>query len=83
VARVETEQVVPHEHLPVAIRSGADADRRDRQRLGDALRDRCGNGFEDERETAGSLELARVGEELLSFLGGAALRLPSGIGSHS
>ena len=28
---------MPHEHLPVAVRPGADADRGDRQRLGDVL----------------------------------------------
>ena len=36
VPLVQAKQVVPDEHLPVALGTGADADRRDRQCFGDA-----------------------------------------------
>jgi hypothetical protein len=40
MAFVEAEQVVPHEHLTVAVRAGADPDRRDVERRCDPRGDR-------------------------------------------
>ena len=75
VTLVEAEQVVPHEHLAVRAGAGADADRRDRQRLGHPRGDRRGHRLEHDREAAGGLQRERVVEQLLRLAGGAALRL--------
>ena len=52
----EAEHVVEHEHLAIAMRSGADADRGDRQRVGDHARHLVGHAFEHDREATGVLE---------------------------
>ncbi len=63
-AVIEAEQVVPDEHLAIATGPGADSDRRDRQRLGDAGRDGSRDGLEDNREAPRRLERKRVLVEL-------------------
>ena len=75
VALVEAEQVVPDEHLSVAVHACADADRRHGQRLGDPRRNRGRHGLEHDREAAGSLERERVLVEPHRLLGRPALRL--------
>src|SRR6202012_4223005 len=60
VAVVEAEDVVIDEDLAIAPRAGADADRRNREPLGDERREFRGNAFEDERATAGVLERERL-----------------------
>ena len=78
--RVEPEEVVPDEHLTVAVEPGADADRRDRELAGDARCDGCRHRLEDEREAAGRLERAGVVEEppaAFSAVRPCALKPPS------
>ena len=60
VPAVEAEQVVPDEHLAVAVGAGADPDRRDRERGRDPRRDGRRHALEHEREAAGRLERERV-----------------------
>jgi hypothetical protein len=54
---------VEHEHLPVALRAGADADGRDRHRLADARGHRGRHEFEHHGERPGLLEPARLVDE--------------------
>jgi hypothetical protein len=70
-----TEEVVVDEHLPVAIRSGPDADRGDRHGLRDPRGDRRRHGFEHEREASRGFEGARVGEQPPCGFRRPALRL--------
>ena len=60
----EAGPVGPDEQLAVGVRSGADADRRDLQLLGDALGDVGRHHLEHDRERAGVLDGVRVGEQL-------------------
>ena len=62
---LEAEEVVPHEHLAVAVPARADPDRRDADRLGDHARHRVGHALEHEREATRVRERDRVvGERL-------------------
>src|ERR1700674_4250322 len=72
-AIAESKHVMEDEHLTVALRSGADADRRHRYRLGDRRSKDVGNAFEHERENAGRGERARVVEQLTCGFGELAL----------
>ena len=69
VARVE--QVAEDEHLAVAVRPGADPDRRDRELPRHGARQLHRDALEDERVAAGALEGSRVVQELLR-----AIRVP-------
>src|SRR5262249_45149537 len=68
----ETEDVVQYENLPVAVASGPDADRRDRQAEGDLRREVERYAFEDDREGAGVLNGEGIREQALPLAGSAA-----------
>src|SRR5439155_19522703 len=61
VARRQAEQVVNDEHLPIAMRPGADATRWDFERCGDLAGDRGGNAFQDHSKCPGLLTLRSIG----------------------
>src|SRR5712671_2668201 len=61
--RVHAEQVVDHQHLPVALQAGADADGGDADAAGDLRAQLRGNRLEDQRVAARLLQLSRVGQE--------------------
>src|SRR5688500_4001904 len=69
---IEPEKIGKHQHLPIAIRSCADADRRNTYRGGDPSGNGRGNELEDERERAGLFESLRFHDEALRIR-----RLPS------
>jgi hypothetical protein len=54
--RVDPEHVVHHQHLSVAMTSGADADGRDDQAFGNFFCQGGGNLFQHQRKTAGILQ---------------------------
>src|SRR5258705_13979650 len=56
----EPHHVVEYQDLPVAIRAGADADRRDRDALGNELRERRRHELEHHAPAAGGFERRRV-----------------------
>src|SRR6266576_1465315 len=60
---VEAEHVVQDEHLAVARRAGADADRGNRQGLGDLRRQRRGDELQHHGEGAGVLQCSCIGLE--------------------
>ena len=68
-----SQQVVDDQDLSVAVRAGADADRRDRQLGGDLGGQLAGDALEDDAERAGVGDRVGVGEELV----GRALNLVS------
>ena len=68
-------EIVPDEHLTVARGAGADADRRDGERLGDEGGDRWRNRFQHEGETAGSFQRAGGVDKAARLDGGTTLRL--------
>ena len=70
---VETQQVVPDEHLAVGLRTRADPDRGDAQPLGDLRGHRRRNRLEHDREAARRLERTRVVQQAAGLVGGAAL----------
>src|SRR5713226_7546935 len=47
VVRIQPEEILNDEHLGIAVRTGADANRGDGQRLRNALAKRAGDSFED------------------------------------
>ena len=61
----DAEHVVNHQHLTVAIGSGADADRRYAQRLRDALRKRRRHAFKDEQRGARVGDGVRIGDKFV------------------
>ncbi len=72
-AAAQARHVLPDEHLGVAVRACADADRGDRERLGHPLRDRGGDHLHDDGEAAGRLEGEGVVERPLGGLVAAPL----------
>ncbi len=60
--------VGPDQHLSVTARTGADADRRDQQRLGDSRGQVGGDQLQDDGERARLLQGQRVGEQLIARL---------------
>ena len=72
---LDAEEVVVHEHLPVAMRTGADADRRNVDRVGDRLRHLDWNALEHDREAPGVLQCLRVLDQLHRRLGLTTLHL--------
>ena len=74
---LEAEQVVVHEHLTVTVPSGADADRRYRDRVGHHPGDAVGNAFEHDGETPGLGEGYRVVDDPTSGVKLLALHLES------
>ena len=52
----QTGEVLPHEHLPVAVRARADADRRDPKRLRHGFGRRGGHHLHEDAERARPLE---------------------------
>ena len=69
----QAQHVVAHEHLAVAMRTGADADRRNVERGARRLRDLFGNRLEHDREGAGILQCERVGDERIRVLRASGL----------
>src|SRR2546422_4514624 len=57
---IQAQHVVEHEYLSVARGPGANADRRDRERLRDLRRERCGHELQHHRESTGVLECDRI-----------------------
>ena len=76
---VDTQHVVDHEHLAVAARAGADADRRGRNLGGHARGQRRGNLFEHDAETARLAQQVRVAQQ---FFGLGLLLGADGVGSE-
>src|SRR5439155_18719458 len=75
-ARRQAEQVVNDEHLPVAIRPGADANRWNFKRRGDLAGDWGGNAFQDHSKGPGLLSRGSVGVQPLGVaLGSIAAHL--------
>ena len=75
VTRRDAEEIVPHEDLAVARRTGADPDGRDPQRVGDVRGDGGRDGLEHDGKTARALERARFVEDAARLRGGPAARL--------
>src|SRR6202140_1211740 len=73
MVRIQAADVLNDEHLSIAMRSGADADRRDRQRLRDPLTERAGDRLEHHSEGAGFFQRLGIIEDLLRRLVAAAL----------
>src|SRR5258705_9009596 len=71
--RVHAEQVVDHEHLPVALLAGADADGGDADAAGDLRPERARDGLEDERVAARLFQRLGVGQEARRLVLAAAL----------
>lgn len=59
----EPEHVMEDEHLSDGVWPRTDADRRDGELLGDALREICSNRLEDDGEGTGLLDLDSVAQE--------------------
>src|SRR5665213_4192729 len=70
---VETQQILQNQNLTVAIRARADADLRNPQRSGNALRKRRGNALENHRKRAATLQRLSLTQDVLSALAAAAL----------
>jgi len=75
VALREAEQVVVDEHLAVAVRAGADPDRRHREPARHFGRDGRRHSLEHDREATGLLERDRVVDQPSCRLRRLALRL--------
>src|SRR5213080_3634387 len=73
VVRIQAENILNDEHLPVAIGSGADADRWDAQRLRHPLAERARDRLQDDGKGARVFQRSRIGEDLLRRLIAAAL----------
>jgi len=71
----QAHHVLPDEHLAVAVRAGADPDRRDRQRLRHQRGDRGGDRLEHDGERTGVLERERIVDEAARRAGAPGLRL--------
>ena len=74
---LEAQEVVPYEHLAVAVPARADPDRRDRDRFGDHASHRVGNALEHDCEAAGLRQRDRVVGERLRGIELLALHLES------
>ena len=70
----QAEHVVDHQDLPVAGRRAADADRRDRDRLGQFARDALGGALDDQRKRAGFGDRDAVAHDLVALGLGVAAR---------
>src|SRR2546430_588875 len=73
VVRIQAEDILNDEPLPVAIGSGADADRWDAQRLRHPLAERARDRLQDDGKGARVFQRSRIGEDLLRRLIAAAL----------
>ena len=73
-AGANAEQVVPHEHLPVGLATGTDADGRDPDAFGDGSGNLGRYAFKHEREGAGGFHSDRILNQLQRSVGCAALR---------
>src|SRR6185437_6471511 len=70
-ARRQAGHVLPDQDLCVALRAGADADRRDVQRLGYLPREWRGDALKDDRERAGGFEGLGVMQQPLAVFAAA------------
>src|SRR5918994_420732 len=61
----QASHVLPDEHLRITVGTGADADRRDQQLAGDALRHHCRHHLEHHREGTGRLQSDGVFQQLV------------------
>src|ERR1700737_400486 len=73
VVRVQSEDILDDQHLGIAIRPRADADRGNRQSLGDAPAQLAGDSLEHDGERAGIFQRFRIVEGPLRGLVAAAL----------
>src|SRR6267378_2644245 len=68
VVRIQSEDILNDEHLPVTVGSGANADRRDGQCLRDPLAKGAGDRLQHHRKGARVFQRPRVGKDLLRRL---------------
>ena len=73
VALGQTEQVVQHENLTVAVGSGADADGGNAQLIGDSRREFAGHRLQHHGECSGAFHGAGIAFQLARGVGGFAL----------
>src|SRR6267143_2691142 len=73
VVRIEAKNILDDEHLPIAMRSGADADRGNGQRLRHTLAEGAGNRLKHHRKGARVFQRPGIGEDLLCCFVAAAL----------
>src|SRR5207249_5573393 len=73
VVRGEPEDVLDDEHLGIALRSSANADRGNRKRFGHSLAEHARDALQDDGERARLFEGLRIVEDLLRRLVAAAL----------
>src|SRR3989442_9411679 len=73
MVRIQAEDVLDDEHLPIAVGSGADPDRGNRQCLRYSLAERTGDRLQHHGEGARLFQRPGIGEDLLRRLGAAAL----------
>src|SRR5580658_1832182 len=77
VTNGETDQIVEHENLPIAIGSGADADGGNVELVSNAGGDFTRNGFQHNGKCAGRFDGASVAFELARSVSGFALHVKS------
>src|SRR6202022_2640445 len=73
MVRIQAEDILNDEHLPIAVRSSADADRGNRQLLRDPLAECAGDRLEHYRKRARLFQRLGVIQDLLRRLVAAAL----------
>src|SRR5213592_1539256 len=73
VVRGEPEDVLDDQHLGIALRSSANADRGNRKRFGHSLAEHARDALQDDGERARLFEGLRIVEDLLRRLVAAAL----------
>ena len=82
VAEAQTEQIVNHQNLPIAIRASANADRGNPQLGSDSRAEFPWNRFQNNRERACRLHRARIAHELVTRFFRLALHAESAEGIH-